>query len=54
MVAALMVIFIGGFLGAIPEDVYDGNSLSFWMEALAVEAFCFSWLVKGEMILKDR
>jgi membrane protease YdiL (CAAX protease family) len=53
MVAALLVIFIGGFLQAIPEDVYDKNKLTFWMEAVAVEAFGFSWLVKGEMILKD-
>lgn len=53
MVAAILVIFIGGFLRAIPEDVYYGNHLTFWMEAVAVEAFGFSWLVKGEIMWKD-
>jgi hypothetical protein len=53
MVAAVLVVFIGGFLEAIPRDIYQSNHLTFWMEAVAVEAFGFSWLVKGEAILKD-
>lgn len=53
MVVAILVIFIGGFLEAIPEDVYNRLSVTFWMETVAVEAFGFSWLVKGEAILKD-
>lgn len=53
MIVAILVIFIGGFLGAIPEDTYDRLSLTFWMETIAIEAFGFSWLVKGEAILKD-
>ncbi len=53
MVGALLVIFFGGFLEGIREDIYDNNHLTFWMEAVAVEAFGFSWLVKGETLFKD-
>lgn len=53
MVVALLVIFLGGFLDWIPGDIYDKNHLTFWMEAVAVEAFGFSWLVKGETLFKD-
>lgn len=53
MVLAILTIFVGGFLNVIPEDVYNNNNLTFWMEAVAVEAFGFAWLVKGEAILED-
>jgi hypothetical protein len=53
MTAALLVIFVGGFLDVIPTGIYNKNKLTFWMETVAVEAFGFSWLVKGEAILKD-
>ncbi|WP_273291450.1 hypothetical protein [Winogradskyella sp.] len=53
MTLALVVIFLG-FLKVIPDDVYRAHKLTFWMETLAVEAFGFSWLVKGEFILKDK
>jgi hypothetical protein len=54
MVLAICVIFFGGFLSWISADVYNGNKLTFWMETVAVEAFGFAWLVKGEVILKDK
>lgn len=53
MVLALLVAFVGGYLGIIPEDTYDRYRLTFWMETVAIEAFGFSWLVKGEPFLKD-
>ena len=53
MVAAVLVIIIGHSFKAIPRDFYNNNHLTFWMETVAVEAFGFSWLVKGETILKD-
>ncbi|MBP0904429.1 hypothetical protein ACFSKN_12310 [Mariniflexile gromovii] len=53
MIIALLVVFLGDGLNLIPEDVYNGYHITFWMETLAVEAFGFSWLVKGETILKD-
>ncbi len=53
MVVALLIIFFGGFLDWIPEDIYDKNQLTFWMEAVAVEAFGFSWLVKGKTLFKN-
>lgn len=53
MVLAILVVFVGGFLGKIPEDIYNNNHLTFWMEIVAVEAFGFSWLVKGETLFKS-
>lgn len=32
----------------------ETHQWTFWMETLALEAFGFSWLVKGETILKDK
>jgi cytochrome bd-type quinol oxidase subunit 2 len=34
-------------------SVYDTFPITFWMEVVAVEAFGFSWLVKGKAILED-
>jgi len=53
MILAMLVIFLGGFCKLIPEDVYRSHQITFWMEALAVESFGFSWLVKGETLFKD-
>ncbi|QOG02373.1 hypothetical protein [Flavobacterium sp. MDT1-60] len=35
------------------NDIYSSYPITFWMEVVAVEAFGFSWLVKGEAILQD-
>lgn len=52
MLLAMLVIF-AGYIKIIPPDFYDRNHLTFWMESLAVWSFGVSWLVKGEMIMKD-
>ena len=52
MIIAILVIF-AGFLKLIPEPFYSDNSLTYWMETLAVESFGFSWLIKGEAVLED-
>lgn len=54
MIAALLIAFAGGFMGWIPEAVYERNNITFWMETISVEAFGLSWLVKGGAILKDK
>ncbi len=53
MSLALLVMFLK-LINKFPEDFYINNNLTFWMETLALEAFGFSWLVKGEFILKDK
>ncbi|MFV0607262.1 MAG: hypothetical protein ACK5NK_15635 [Niabella sp.] len=53
MLLCMLVIFLGGFTKLIPEEIYNKNNITFWMETLAIEAFGISWLVKGEAILKD-
>jgi len=53
MTLALIVILLGT-VNVIDPDFYIDNNLTFWMESLAVEAFGFSWLVKGGFILKDK
>lgn len=35
------------------NDIYSFYPITFWMEVVAVEAFGFSWLVKGEAILQE-
>lgn len=52
MIIAILVIF-AGLLKLIPEPYYSDHCLTYWMEALAVESFGFSWLIKGETILTD-
>lgn len=52
MVFAISIIFIFGKL--YPSDYYNGHHLTFWMEALAIESFGVSWLIKGEPFLKDK
>ncbi|MGO4911101.1 hypothetical protein [Leeuwenhoekiella sp. W20_SRS_FM14] len=53
MLAAIVVILLGT-LNLINEEFYDNYKLTFWMEALAVECFGFSWLVKGEALMGDK
>jgi multisubunit Na+/H+ antiporter MnhB subunit len=53
IVAALLVMLCGVAFNLF-QPFYDNNNLTFWMETLAVEAFGFSWFVKGETILKDK
>jgi len=52
MLVALLAVVLG-LTGVIAEATYDNLKLTFWMEALAVEAFGFSWLVKGEALVGD-
>ncbi|MDR6808823.1 hypothetical protein J2Y45_006035 [Dyadobacter sp. BE34] len=51
MILALLVIYPGQEI--IPDIVYDKHHLTFWMEALAVEFFGASWLIKGGVFLQD-
>ncbi|MFD1604047.1 hypothetical protein ACFSJW_08930 [Flavobacterium artemisiae] len=50
IVAAIAAIII--FRQFFPL-VYEKYPITFWMEVVAVEAFGFSWLVKGKSILDD-
>lgn len=51
MVLAILVIF-ANFLKFIPDGLFTTYHLTFWMEAIAVECFGISWLIKAEVILK--
>jgi len=53
MTLALLIIFLG-FLKVIPTEFYEKNHLTFWMEAVAIESFGFSWLIKGNTLFKDK
>lgn len=53
LIVASLIIILLGFTGVIPDDIYNGNQLTFWMETLAVESFGFAWLIKGEAMFKD-
>jgi hypothetical protein len=50
MVASLLVILISWLTADESSTQYD--SLTFWMEVVAVEAFGLSWLTKSEWFLK--
>lgn len=53
MLLAMLVIVIGTQITWSFNQFYTEHQLTFWMETLAIEAFGFSWLVKGELIFKD-
>lgn len=59
MILAMLIIFSRFAcekLDIIPlwTNFYDKYKLTFWMEALAIESFGFSWLIKGETLFKDK
>ncbi len=47
MIAAMLIMLIGGFFEVIPEEIYERYRLTFTMETVAVESFGISWLIKG-------
>ena len=49
VLAILIIIICKQFF----PTIYATYPITFWMEVVAVEAFGFSWLVKGEAILQD-
>ena len=53
MIAALIIAFLGKYLADNNDPVF-GNSLTFWMETVAVECFGLSWLIKAEVFFKDK
>src|SRR5688572_17021438 len=53
MMAALIIAFLGKYLADSNDPVF-GNSLTFWMETVAVECFGLSWLIKAEVFFKDK
>ena len=53
MVAAILII-LSNIAGIISNETFSKYQLMFWMETVAVLAFGVSWLVKAEVILKDR
>lgn len=53
MVLALLVILAGSVIESF-KVFFTENNLTFWMEVIAVEAFGFSWLVRGEALFKSK
>lgn len=53
MLLTVIIVFFGGYLDMIPEDIYTKNHITFWMESLAAESFGLSWLVKGEAMFHN-
>lgn len=53
MVLSILIILFN-FNNEDPTSFYNRNSMTFWLEFGAVEAFGFSWLVKGETLFKDK
>lgn len=53
MLMALAVI-IAKPIGIISETWFKANNMTFWMEAVAVEAFGISWLVKSEVLRRGK
>lgn len=50
MIASLLVILVSWLTGYGKSSGFD--SLTFWMEVVAVEFFGLSWLTKSELFLK--
>ncbi|ALJ00403.1 hypothetical protein [Rufibacter tibetensis] len=54
IVVSILVIGLGDGANLMDEEFYTRYHLTFWMEALAVEAFGLSWLIKGNTLFKDK
>lgn len=52
MITALLFIGLRFFEIGIPTEYYDRNQLTFWFEAIAIECFGISWLIKGETLFR--
>jgi hypothetical protein len=52
MVLAVAFVLWGDKI--VGDTIYKDYHLTFWMETLAVEAFGFSWLLRGDMLLPDK
>jgi hypothetical protein len=53
MLGALVCILLVGLLPDGLAAAVKRIKPTFWLEAIAIEAFGFSWMTKGEAILKD-
>lgn len=53
MFLALVIAFLWEFFIKTNFPIF-GDSLTFWMETIAVECFGFSWLIKAEVFFKDK
>lgn len=53
MVVCILLIAVYAFLPDSIATSLEGYKPVFWLESLAVVAFGFSWLTKGEAILED-
>lgn len=49
----ISVVLMGIVVKVIDEDIAVRYSLVLWLEVVAFVAFGISWMVKGEMIMKD-
>lgn len=54
MIFCILAIGVHRHFGEAFVQQWDAISATFWFEAIAVAAFGFSWLTKGETILKDK
>jgi hypothetical protein len=54
MIICLGLLVIYYFLPSSIKQLLAPFHLEFWLESIAVIAFGFCWLVKGEGILKDK
>lgn len=52
IIFAAIILIAAAFLG-LPESTRDELKPVFWLEAAAVVAFGFSWLIKGETLWRD-
>ena len=53
IILAILVIVVGA-LKLIPNHIFFGYNLIFWMEVLAVESFGFAWMIKGKSFFTDK
>lgn len=53
MLLSMLMIATNCF-GAFTTDEYNDKNLTFWFEVVALEAFGFSWFVKGDVFEKSK
>jgi hypothetical protein len=51
IIVSVVIIILGQ---TFHPPFFKENHMTFWMEAIAIESFGFSWFVKGRTIFKDK
>ncbi|MFM2360538.1 MAG: hypothetical protein RLY16_2531 [Bacteroidota bacterium] len=54
LIILAIIVIVAGATKLIPNHIFFGYNLIFWMEVLAVESFGLAWMIKGKSFFVDK